>query len=130
MQADEENSLTRQKWVRIMADFSADGVWNKQGQLCDLDGLPVSGELKKRISAWMDWFDRAADRTDRNAIPFDVRAFTKQGLDIARDVKRELPDWTVVYFDEEKSNESVRDGALENRSHFEYEIQSNETRGG
>lgn len=130
MQADEENSLTRQKWVRIMADFSADGVWNKQGELCDLDGLPISGDLKNRIAIWMDWYDCDADSTDLNASPFDVRLFTKQGLDIARDVKRELPDWTVIYFDEEKSNESIQDGLIENRNHFEYEIQSEETRGG
>jgi hypothetical protein len=124
MQPDEGNSLTRQKWVRIMADFSADGVWNKQGQLCELDCLPVSGALKARISAWMDWFDRGADRSDRTAIPFNVRIFTEEGLQIARDVKRELPDWTVVYFDEERSNEWIYHRRVGDRSYFEYEIHS------
>jgi hypothetical protein len=129
MQDEDENSLVRQKWVRVTADFSADGVWDRQGKLCDLDGLPVSDGLKKRISAWMEWFDRGADPSDRNSIPFDVRVFSEQGLEIARDLKRELPDWTVVYFDEERNNESIWLGGPEDRSYFEYEIQSDEACG-
>jgi hypothetical protein len=118
----EDNSLTLQKWVRIMGDFAADGVWNKQGALCDLDDLPVSDALKRRIAAWMDWYDRGADRSDRNAVPFDVRVFSEQGLEIARDVKRELPDWTVVYFDQQRCHESLHVGDSEDRSYFEYEV--------
>lgn len=119
---DNENSLTGQRWVKIMADFSADGVWNKRGELCDLADLPVSDALKRRISAWMDWYDRGADPIDRNATPFDVCQFSEQGLAIARDVKRELADWTVVYFDERRSNESTFEGGPKNRSCFEYEV--------
>lgn len=107
---DKENSLTRHRWVRIMADFSADGVWNQQGELCDLADLPVSDALKHRISAWMDWYDREADPDDRNGISFDLRQFSEQGLAIAQDVKRELLDWTVVYFDELRYDESSRAG--------------------
>jgi hypothetical protein len=58
-----------------------------------------------------------------------VRVFSEQGLEIARDLKRELPDWTVVYFDEERNNESIWLGGPEDRSYFEYEIQSDEACG-
>ncbi|QIG49395.1 hypothetical protein G5V57_17725 [Nordella sp. HKS 07] len=122
MLEDEENSLTCQRWVKIMADFSADGVWDKQGELCHLADLPVSDALKQRISAWIDWYDREADADGPNVIPFDVRQFSEQGVAIARDVKRELTDWTVVYFDERRCNESILEGGPANRSYFEYEV--------
>ena len=59
---------------------------------------------------------------------FDRYAFAAQGLSIARAIKAELPNWTVVYFDE---------AAFANRLHeltrpretFEYEVaQSNSAR--
>lgn len=51
--------------------------------------------------------------------PFDVAAFSQTGRELASEVKRQLPDWTVVYFDAEASAMCVVDGP---RELFEYEI--------
>ncbi|MFT8679091.1 MAG: hypothetical protein ABF821_12075 [Gluconacetobacter sp.] len=34
--------------------------------------------------------------------PFDLEGFTASGLDIARALKTELPDWSIIYCDEFK----------------------------
>ena len=44
--------------------------------------------------------------------------FARNGLEIACDLKRALPDWTVVYFDESK----LTGNKDQPRAEFEYEI--------
>lgn len=107
------SSLVRHRWVRIMADVYADGVWNQDGESCLVDDLPITPDLRARILAWQDWYDRDYDREER---PFDRPAFAVEGLAIARAVKTQLPDWTVVYFDESKPTWQ------QPRSTFDYEI--------
>ena len=66
----DDNLLVAHKWVRILADNSADGVWDIEGCGCCADDLPIPAALIDRIRAWQTWYDR-----DENG-------------------------WTVVYFDE------------------------------
>ena len=55
--------------------------------------------------------------------PFDDPHFSAEGHLIAQEIKRELPDWTVIYRDEaaywarEKKKPKIWD-----RSFYEYEI--------
>lgn len=110
-----------QRWVRLMCDFAADGVWNSKGEGCSADSLPISRALLERVRAWQAWFERDAwDGSSDLRPPFDVLAFSAEGLVIARDMKRELPDWTVVYFDQ-AAGEAVR-GKGCGRDTFEHEI--------
>ena len=99
--------LAADKWVRIMADYSADGVWAKDGCSVGIEDLPVSEELRGRILGWQHLYDDECEDylpANLRTISFDDAAFSKQGLEIAIAVKTELPDWTVVYFDEARSN--------------------------
>lgn len=117
---DHVNPLAEACWVRIMCDYCADPVWARGGGNCDLESLPVSPGLIDRLRAWARLYKGKSSSTGvlnwRHR-----RQFSEEGLAIAEAVKAELPDWTVVYHDEEMCEETVwTDGTP--RSVFEYEI--------
>jgi hypothetical protein len=115
----EEGSFSEERWVRIMADYCADGVWHRDGCADDADELPVSKELVARIRAWQAQYDYEAPTGDERSGDWDVEGFAQEGLAIARAVKAELPHFTVIYFDEHRIRLSPPPGP---RSAFEYEI--------
>ena len=53
-------------------------------------GFPLS----PRLARWCDRFQASFDRE------IDLEAFAAEGRAIAHAVKAELPDWSIVYFDE------------------------------
>lgn len=110
--------MTDAKWVRIMCDYAADPVWGPDGAMNDLDDLPVTAELKAALWAWEEEYDVHSPGEDEP--PLDRADFSNRGRDLAREVKRQLPDWTVVYFDEEASANRPDDAP---RSLFEYPIE-------
>jgi hypothetical protein len=96
--------LTPDRWVRVMADYGTDGLWERDGVMMDRQDLPVSAELAKRHLTWCDVYERSEfylDPSERKR-EFDLPVFAAEGMEIARAIKAELPDWTVVYFDEAK----------------------------
>lgn len=109
--------MTEAKWVRIMGDYSADPLWGPDGTMSYLDDLPVTQELRQRLRDWEGVYDLQDEST--TSAPFDVAAFSQTGRELAREVKRQLPDWTVVYFDEEAAAQRSVDALRES---FEYEI--------
>lgn len=123
---EDEDCLHREKWVRIMADYGAEGIWDKRGFSREPESIPLSCELSTRVYAWQDWYDRqCTDYLPENQL--DVVAFAAEGLAIARAVKAALPDWTIIYFDEARLAEARRERtgqpfASEDRARFEYEI--------
>ncbi len=114
------NSLNRAKWVRIMCDYEANGVWDRAGRCCDLDDLPVSPELRRAIRAWQEWYELGCPG-ERFSRGFVSTAHAHMGLAIAIEVKVELPDWTVIYFDEEKLS-LTHASKSRDRTFYEYEI--------
>lgn len=95
------------KWVRVMCEWACEGLWDKGGLPRGIDELPVSDGLQARLMAWQERYEvlAAEEENDLDASP-PIRdrsrwvAFSADGLKIAQDVKRELPDWTVMYHDE------------------------------
>ena len=77
-----------------MADYGAAGVWDHDGAPLDPGKLPLSPKLRARLARWCTRFKRSFETE------IDLDAFTAEGRAIARAVKTELPDWSVVYFDE------------------------------
>ena len=129
---DEENQLVADRWVRVLADYSCEGVWQKDGIPADIDELPVSDELRKQFLAWQEEYNRLWDiyleDEEYRPEPFPGwNAFSAWGLELAKAVKVQLLDWTVIYYDEEKSWESSYDdtGKRKPRSYIEYEITLN-----
>jgi hypothetical protein len=101
-----ERKLCDDKWVRIMADYTAEGVWAKDGACESIDELPVSKDLRDRIMAWQHRYDRECQDylpIQERTIDFDFKDFSKAGHALALEVKSALPDWTVIYHDEERA---------------------------
>ena len=82
-------------WVRVMCDYCADGIWHREGHALDPTDLPVSDGIRLRLRAWQDMFESWPD----TPAPAYTEAFCVEGLEIARAIKAELPDWTVIYHD-------------------------------
>ncbi|MBP2303439.1 hypothetical protein [Azospirillum picis] len=102
-----------------MADFSSEGLWDRDGIMMDREDLPISPELSARHLAWCDRYE-FNDLYEGKATPsFDLPGFAAEGLAIAKAIKAELPDWTVIYFDEAKAYRTVKTVP---RSEVEYEV--------
>ncbi len=104
-------------WVRILADHSSTGAWAREGWPIKLADLPISPALAAQIRAWQLRYE--ANRDWDGDYSFDVETSAREGLAIAREVKRELPGWTVIYFDEWAYKQN-RDGP---REVYEYAIE-------
>lgn len=110
-------STLADRWVRIMCDYCADPVWASCGGNADLADLPVTRDLRERLERWAEWHDRE-NPTDG---PWpDQGQFSAAGLQLAREVKAQLADWTVIYFDDAAA--AATRGTERPRQAFEYEI--------
>lgn len=96
-----------EKYLRLMADHCSSGFWSELGVNLEPDDLPIKYWLKNMIDEWQAWYDREALNDD-----FDVKTFSKHGYALAVKLKQQLPDWTIMYFDELAS--------AENRPRTEY----------
>lgn len=92
------------KYVRLMADHCSSGVWDKDGVNIDIDSLPIHFWLKTMINEWQAKYDHECndwmDEEEAAKCPFDYKTFSKHGYALAVKLKQNLPDWTVMYFDE------------------------------
>ncbi len=102
------------KFVKLMPDYLSDGVWDREGRHMSLDDLPIHFWLKSMIRQWNAEYDNSHAEIENN--PFDIEAFSKNGFALAMKIKQNLPDWTVMYFDEAKMFGS------NNRDEYVYEI--------
>lgn len=111
--------------VRIVADYCSKGYQLLDGDARAEGELRVSAALLARLSAWNDRYEdncRPGDYEDVCGMKFDFVAFAKEGLEIARAVKRELPGWTVVYWDESLDWFLSRDPRNYDPARSEYEV--------
>lgn len=100
--------------VRVMCDYCADGLWTEEGA-AHPDDFPIAADLKARILDWQDWFERMDD----DPTNWEFLAFNAEGRAIAFEMKLQLLDWTVLYFD---SVRSARRMTPAPRAYFDYEI--------
>ena len=91
------------KYVRLMADYCSSGVWDEDGINVSLDSLPIHFWLKTMITQWQAKYDRESFENDE----FDIETFAKHGYALAVKIKQNLPDWTVMYFDESKAQSNL-----------------------
>ena len=56
--------------------------------------MQLSARLCARLDRWRRRFESSLEKE------IDLEAFAAEGLALARAVKKELPDWSIVYFDE------------------------------
>lgn len=107
-----------EKWLLLMCDTSAEGVWDRRGAAGGVDELLLSERLKTLILAWQSWHDWADDIHFDQVFDQPFEGVAALGYFIARLVKRELPDWTIVYSDRVK----WRHGVERQQHAYKYEI--------
>jgi hypothetical protein len=111
--------------VRIVADYCSRGYQFLDDAARAEGELPVSAALLSRLTSWNDRYEdkcQPADYEDISGMKFDFVAFAKEGLEIAKAVKRELPGWTVVYWDEGLDWFLARDPRNYDPARSEYEV--------
>ena len=110
--------------VRIVADYCTPGYQLADADARAFDGLPVSAELLDRLARWNDAYERCdpQDYEDVCGMRFDFLAFATEGLEVAKAVKRALPAWTVLYWDESLDWFLAREPRNYNPARSEYEI--------
>lgn len=99
-------SLPAERWVRVMAEICAGGLWDASGCARYADELPISAELRARIERWQNRHDELESRNAsfpkywEQCADMPVAAFNAEGRAIGRALKAELPpDWTVIVVD-------------------------------
>lgn len=102
----DEPTFADERWVRIMADTAAEGVWDCRGTSGCADELPIPADLVERLLRWQVWYDRSEADEGGFDPAFDLDAFSAEGLAIAHAIKAALPDWTVLYFDEARCQQA------------------------
>jgi hypothetical protein len=106
-------SIRSRRHLNFMADYRAAGVWGHDGAPLDPARLPLSPHMRSRLARWSARFQRSFETE------IDLDAFAAEGRAIARAVKAELPDWSIVYFDEAAAARADYSGA---RTTYEAEI--------
>jgi hypothetical protein len=97
-----------------MAGYGSAGVWDHDGAPLDPHRLPLSPKLRARLARWSARFQQSFETE------IDLDAFATEGRAIACAVKAELPDWSIVYFDE--SAASARANYRGARAEYEAEM--------
>ena len=111
--------------VRIVADYCCPGYLLADDAARSFDRLPVDETICERLAAWSARFEHDCDPRDFEDITgkrFDFVAFAREGLELAKAVKRALPDWTVVYWDDSYDWFLARDPRSYDPAKAEYEV--------
>jgi hypothetical protein len=96
-----------------MSDFCAEGVWSEDGAAMSPFDLPINIDLQEKLQAWNWWYDIGYEG---RCPDFDIDEFSAVGLELAVELKRQLPDWTIEYFDESACDRG------EDRSRYRFEV--------
>ena len=86
-------------WLQLRGDDSDRYLIATHQGLLLIEELPVSEPLKNRIEDWHRRYNFDDHRPPADRDPFDAESYAIEGLTIARDLKRELPHWTINYWD-------------------------------
>ncbi|GLY16691.1 hypothetical protein Kisp01_37060 [Kineosporia sp. NBRC 101677] len=98
----QEGQAYRPQALLVMAEYSVeDPVWDRPvgtGEPVSLAELGVSDALVQRLRAWNEQFEQLALTDFEWESPEIEAAWVRQGLDLAYELQRELPDLDVRYF--------------------------------
>jgi hypothetical protein len=110
--------------VRIVADYMSPGYVLADDEARRFESLPVDGDLLDRVVAWSARYERCDPKAyeDPCGMRFDFVAFAAEGLGLAKAVKRALPRWTVLYWDESLDWYLSRDPRSYTPARSEYEV--------
>lgn len=101
-ESEREPSLADEKWARIAAECGDTCVWHRDGGGTCAEELPINPGLIAALDGWCAWYgcdceDFMPPHARDPALRFDAGAHREVGLILARAVKAQLPDWTIVF---------------------------------
>lgn len=120
----DKTDLPDDKYLIIGGDLT-EAIWTSDGQPILLEDLPITDQLRTKLDEWIrltDDFEYYLPKKDR--APFDLKGFTATGLTLAKELKAELPDWTILYCDEWLWQN--RDDLFLSNDDCRYEVTENE----
>ncbi|HVR55670.1 MAG TPA: hypothetical protein VMT72_02435 [Pseudolabrys sp.] len=84
----------------LIATEEHEGLEDRHGNLINIDGLPITPELRERLVRWFGLYtyggvDFTSDTPESVA---KIDAFDSEGLAIVQAINAELPDHLVHYF--------------------------------
>lgn len=94
--------------IKIMPDYDSHPLWNQDEDPSwdyniSPDLLPLSEGLRKRLADWAARFDATLDRGDPRHSSFKTEkheaVFVREGREIARALRAEMPAVRWTYFD-------------------------------
>lgn len=98
------------KYLKLMADYSSSGIWREDGCNVEHDFAPISESLSLAIKCWCAIYETNDDwrEPEERTSNFSSKYFSNLGLEIAKQLKKELHDWTIFYFDEYQASKFLR----------------------
>lgn len=92
------------KKIKLMADYQCWCLWDIENPTnIDPQSLPLSEELKSRLRAWEETFDKNLDLRDHTNIGFrskkEFDLFYDTGWDLFIELKKELKNIEICYKD-------------------------------
>lgn len=98
------------KKLRLMADYSASGLWDEAGKPADLDDYPIAKTTRKLIDVWSDWYEDSNFYLVTNGTFLNCTSEEFYDLEdiIHRRLIKELPDYEITRFTE-VPNELIND---------------------
>jgi len=100
--------MTSDKYVRIMADYSSTGIWDRAGIMLNVEEVP---ELPfwwiPRLKAWTEKYEDNDDYMEDSQSDFPYEEFAAEGLELAQSLATILADWEIWYFDENEMMKAI-----------------------
>lgn len=91
------------QYIKVMADYFSTGLWGEDGINVDVENFALSAGTVTALKEWCDLYetnDDYLDIDDRKQPLFDLQAFADQGRLVAQAIKKDLPDFKILYSDE------------------------------
>jgi hypothetical protein len=93
--------LADEKWARIAAEYGGTCVWYQNGVGTGIDELPITPGLRDALQGWGNWYDDCEDFMPKHlrdpALRFNDVLHREVGIALAKAVKEQLPDWTIMF---------------------------------
>ena len=76
------------KYIKVMADFCADGLWDDKGSMIELpcEELNLPDNILQRVESWQAWYTRDCQdffEESRRTKTFDREAFSIETFKVA-----------------------------------------------
>ena len=89
------------KIIKLMADYESTGLCDSYGILIEYEDLSISEEMIQYLKSWCSIYDTCnKDYLDENN--FDYKSFNNFGKIIFEKLKKELPEYYIVFVEEKE----------------------------